>query len=99
VRSLWSRIIKRLRTSTRSSASPPTRTWLDLRLPSTDVVDFRAKFLQEELDEFISSDEQDDLEGAVDALVDLVYVAYGTALLLGISPEAWQELFDDVQLC
>lgn len=66
-------------------------------LPSRDVVDYRAGFLQEELDEFKASAEVADLEGATDALLDLVYVAYGTALLMGISPTAWQELFDDVQ--
>lgn len=66
-------------------------------LPSRDVVEYRARFLQEELDEFISSAHEGDLEGAADALVDLVYVAYGTALLLGISPACWHELFSDVQ--
>lgn len=66
-------------------------------LPGSDVLAYRADFLQEELDEFVDSYLDQDLEGATDALLDLVYVAYGTALLMGISPLAWQELFDDVQ--
>lgn len=65
--------------------------------PPVDVLDYRADFLQEELDEFVDSYEKNDLDGAVDALLDIVYVAYGTALLLGVSPAAWQELFDEVQ--
>lgn len=66
-------------------------------LPAEDVVQYRAAFLQEELDEFILSFRNNDLNGAADALLDLVYVAYGTALLMGISPSCWQELWDDVQ--
>ena len=66
-------------------------------LPSSDVLEYRAKFLQEELDEFVKDTAEGNLEGVADALVDLVYVAYGTALLLGISPALWDELWNDVQ--
>ncbi len=32
----------------------------------------------------------------IDALVDLVYVAYGTAIFAGVSPVAWRECWDAV---
>ena len=67
------------------------------QLPSRDVVSYRKNFLQEELDEFEFATENGDLANAADALLDLVYVAYGTALLMGISPDCWNELWNDVQ--
>jgi predicted HAD superfamily Cof-like phosphohydrolase len=68
----------------------------------------RANFMLEELDEFatgaglervddgyIFSDWRDqDLAGQADALVDLVYVALGTAAMLGLP---WDALWADVQ--
>lgn len=43
----------------------------------------------------IESDKADqDLSGQADALVDLVYVAHGTAVMLGLP---WKHLWDDVQ--
>ena len=66
-------------------------------LPSADVVDYRAGFMQEELDEYKAACYDGDLAGAADALIDLVYVAKGTALLHGISPACWEELWADVQ--
>ena len=47
-------------------------------------------FLQEELNEYCDAWANQDLEDAVDALVDLVYVAIGRLLEMGIPPqEAW----------
>lgn len=66
-------------------------------IPAEDEVTYRANFLQEEKDEYVKACAEGDLAGAIDALLDLVYVAKGTALLHGISPELWQELWDDVQ--
>lgn len=43
----------------------------------------RFEFLQEELNEFHKASERQDLEGQLDALIDLVYVAKGTAVMLG----------------
>lgn len=54
----------------------------------------RAAFMQEELDEFKLALTYDQLEGMADALIDLVYVARGTAIELGLP---WNELWDDVQ--
>lgn len=73
--------------------------WLDIKdfhekfcLPSAkfpmllhdELFTFRYKFLQEELDEFVDAHKRNDLHDAADALVDLVYVALGTAYLMGI---------------
>jgi predicted HAD superfamily Cof-like phosphohydrolase len=54
----------------------------------------RIKFLQEELDELMKSAKDHDLAEMADALVDLVYVAKGTALMLGI---AWEDHWNTVQ--
>lgn len=51
--------------------------------------DFRVKFLQEELDELKEALASGDKVGAFDALLDLAYVAYGTALFAGIDPAQW----------
>lgn len=51
----------------------------------------RARFLQEELNELLDATT---LEDQADALVDLVYVAKGTAVMMGLP---WPELWDDVQ--
>lgn len=55
---------------------------------------FRERFMHEELDEFHGACAAYDLPGAADALVDLVYVAMGTAVMMGLP---WQELWDEVQ--
>lgn len=62
--------------------------------PEPDVLKFRTKFLEEELQEFKSACLVRNLPEAADALVDLVYVVLGTAHYLGLP---WEELFDEVQ--
>lgn len=52
------------------------------KLPE-DYINFRIKFMQEELDEYVVACEEDNLEKQFDALIDLVYVALGTAYLQG----------------
>lgn len=64
--------------------------------PSKDVIEFRQKFLQEELDEFKLACEEGNMEKAIDALLDLSYVINGTALLFGINPQCWSECWDEV---
>lgn len=59
-----------------------------------ELLEFRIKFMDEELNEFIASIENGDEAGAFDALLDLVYVAMGTAHLRGYP---WQEGWDAVQ--
>lgn len=60
-----------------------------------DLLDFRLKFMQEELDEFSDAMDAENEAKAFDALLDLVYVAMGTAHLLGFP---WQEGWDLVQV-
>lgn len=49
-----------------------------------ETQNFRVNFLQEELDEFKQAYEEKDLAKMADALVDLVYVALGTAHMMHI---------------
>lgn len=58
------------------------------------MIDFRTEFLKEELIEFMVAEEQRDHARMFDALLDLVYVALGTAHLLGYP---WQEGWNEVQ--
>ena len=50
-----------------------------------DLLEFRTKFMQEELDEFAAAKTAAD---QFDALLDLVYVAMGTAHIMGFPWEA-----------
>lgn len=63
-------------------------------LLSQEKFDFRFKFLKEELAEFLMGHEEGDLVDMADALIDLVYVAMGTAAMMGLP---WQDLWDEVQ--
>lgn len=55
----------------------------------TEAQQFRIGFMQEELDEFKLAIENCDRVKAFDALLDLAYVVYGTALFMGIDPATW----------
>jgi hypothetical protein len=67
-----------------------------LHLLPTSHQEARINFLQEELDEFMIAWEDESLPDAIDALVDLVVVAYGTAVMMGVTPALWEELWADV---
>jgi predicted HAD superfamily Cof-like phosphohydrolase len=58
------------------------------QLPSTEIdyalARLRVALLEEEVSEFVTSSEKGDLIGIADALADIVYVVYGTALTYGI---------------
>lgn len=83
--------------------------------PPTDFLQFRAKFMAEELKEFtdelgvhetqiqlhidgqvtyLTTEQLARLEKMGDALIDLVYVALGTADAMGLP---WQKMWDEVQ--
>lgn len=62
------------------------------RLPN-DVAWGRVQMMIEELREFAIAVEAGDLEGQADGLVDLVYFALGTAVMMGLP---WEKLFDEV---
>jgi predicted HAD superfamily Cof-like phosphohydrolase len=58
------------------------------QLPSTEIDDalarLRVALLEEEVGEFVAASEKGDLVGIADALADIIYVIYGTALTYGI---------------
>lgn len=54
----------------------------------------RAAFIQEELNELSQGISEKNMAEIADALVDIVYVAKGTAVMLGLP---WEKLWDDVQ--
>lgn len=58
-----------------------------------DFVHFRVGFMQEELAEFSQAAASKDIGGMADALVDLAYVAHGTAVHLGLP---WHDLWNAV---
>lgn len=64
-----------------------------------DATVFRLKFLQEELDELEEALGDGDRVKAFDALLDLAYVAYGTALFLGVDPAQWHAGMHAVHSC
>lgn len=66
----------------------------EIRGLDDSTFEFRSKFMDEELTEFVLAFEDGDLPGMADALVDLVYVALGTAHLMGLP---FDELFAEVQ--
>lgn len=49
-----------------------------------DLMKLRVALLAEEVDEFVTASGKADLIGIADALADIVYVVYGTALTYGI---------------
>ena len=55
--------------------------------------EYRCKFMDEELREFKEAYDEGDLDKAFDSLLDLVYVAVGTALKMGLPwPGGWQRV-------
>ena len=54
----------------------------------------RIDFMKEELREFETAAEIQDMPGMADALVDLIYVAKGTAAMMGLP---WDSLWREVQ--
>jgi predicted HAD superfamily Cof-like phosphohydrolase len=58
------------------------------QLPSSEIdpalARLRVALLEEEIGEFVAASEKGDLVGIADALADIVYVIYGTALTYGI---------------
>lgn len=57
----------------------------------------RVECLQEELNEFDEACQAQDLELQVDAMIDLMYFALGTLVMMGITPSSFKTLWKDVQ--
>lgn len=53
------------------------------------VAAYRSQFLREETEEFSDAYRNYDIVGQFDALLDIVYVAQGTALMMGITLDQW----------
>lgn len=53
-------------------------------LPSSDVRELRKSLLREEWEEYLDAEAADDLVEIADALADIIYIAYGTAVAYGI---------------
>ncbi len=62
--------------------------------PNKELMEFRLNFMKEELEEFEKGFEAQDLEKMFDSLLDLAYVVFGTAHLLGFP---WQHGWSVVQ--
>ena len=59
----------------------------------SELINFRTAFLMEELAEYTNAITKKDAAGALDALVDIVYIALGTAWLFNLPFEkAWNEV-------
>lgn len=54
------------------------------KLPDSSIRDLRKSLLQEEFDEYIKAEEDNDLVEIADALGDMMYIIYGTAISYGI---------------
>lgn len=65
------------------------------RFLSDELYQFRLKFMQEELQEYNMAYHENNLEKMLDGLVDLLYVAFGTAHLHGFNiEEAWRRVHE-----
>ncbi len=62
--------------------------------PSNKIVKLRYDLIAEELAEFKSAIENEDLKEAADALTDILYVTYGAGHAFGINLD---KCFDEVQ--
>lgn len=72
---------------------PVSREGRKAELLSPELQEYRINFLREELQEFITACHACDLEAAADALVDLAWVAIGTAHYMGLPFDAlWYEV-------
>jgi predicted HAD superfamily Cof-like phosphohydrolase len=56
-----------------------------------DIMKARHKHMIEEANEFVYSNNMSDLHGCVDALVDVIYVALGTANMMGLTEDEFAE--------
>ena len=54
------------------------------KLPDPSIRELRKSLLQEEFDEYTKAEEENDLVEIADALGDMMYIIYGTAISYGI---------------
>lgn len=65
-------------------------------IPNDERCRLRFVIQAEELDEFAVACVSDDLTEVVDAVIDQLYILFGTALEFGLSVELLEECFDEV---
>jgi len=65
-------------------------------LMKEEMIEYRLKFLEEELFEIQRGFDRRDLEEVFDGLIDLVYVAIGTSEMMGLP---FNRGWDEVQAC
>ncbi len=63
-------------------------------MPDAKTLLLRAGLIVEEAAEFMTAARNEDMEGMCDALADLLYVTYGTAVVMGVDMEP---VSDEVQ--
>ena len=68
------------------------------RLLDDAVMKKRYNHMIEEINEFAHSNAMSDLDQCVDALVDVVYVALGTAAMMGLNEDHFEDCFERVHL-
>lgn len=56
----------------------------NVELPNKEERDLRIKLLKEEFDEYMEGEENNDIVEISDALGDMMYIIYGTAISYGI---------------
>lgn len=57
------------------------------RMPDAKTLLLRARLIVEEAGEFMNAANNEDMVGMCDALADLLYVTYGTAVVMGVDME------------
>ena len=58
--------------------------------PQEELLQFRMKFMREELQEFEEAVKHKNIVKAFDALIDMVYVVLGTAIIMNVPfPKGW----------
>lgn len=62
-------------------------------LPDADTRQLRFNLLKEEWEEYESGEKNNDIVEIADALADIIYIAYGTAVAYGIPMD---QVFDEV---
>ena len=61
-----------------------------------DIMKARYMHMVEEINEFSYSNNMSDIHGCVDALINVVYTALGTANMLGLNEGQWNECWEKV---
>lgn len=64
------------------------------KLPDHDIRNLRVELLKEEFQEYLDGEKSNDIIEISDALADMIYIIYGTAISYGIPLD---EVFQEVQ--